>query len=405
MSIDLDIRSFFRKAPRDWLRRYFAHHGVLADLDWRATGRASIEVLHRAWQSLDEETRLRMTEDFRNVALLASPPGKLAIIDEAAQHGETEGLAEQLGQLEDFHTCAFWTYFERPKYWDGAVFFAAADTKPKRYWRKRINFPAFGRRVQDADADALGEALGRLFMAREGRGAYCTVHPYRRGDRDYYFAYPQDHRQTSIEYDEGQMTKRPYNPAFEIVFVHNDRDRTLNIWHQGQTDRVRDLQVAFARAVLKTEIPRNSPRDTRVYDLDMFARPDFELAGLAKHGIERAEVRRLRLHVMAPYRYSIIIDIGANTPSHVLFDRIRAATQGLAPSDFRVSQAGIRVTFELKPNDKKQRVRNFEINAPSSCSLHNDGYDIVIQRMLVENAIEPRQPREGSDDGDGGEDR
>jgi hypothetical protein len=158
--------------------------------------------------------------------------------------------------------------------------------------------------------------------------------------------------------------------------------------------------------VLKTEIPRNSPRDTRVYDLDMFARPDFELVGLPKHGIERAEVRRLRLQVLTPHRYSIGIDIGAtNTPSHVLFDSIKATTQGLAASDFRVSQAGIRVTFELKPNDKKQRVRNFEISAPNSCSLHNDGYDIVIQRMLVENGIEPRQPHEGSGDGDGGEDR
>jgi len=46
MSIDLDIRSFFRKAPRDWLKRYFTHHDVLADLDWTATGRAGTELLH-----------------------------------------------------------------------------------------------------------------------------------------------------------------------------------------------------------------------------------------------------------------------------------------------------------------------------------------------------------------------
>ena len=56
-------------------------------------------------------------------------------------------------------------------------------------------------------------------MTCEGRGAYCTVAPYHRGERDYYFAYPQDHRQTSIEYTEGQMTRRPYNPAFEIVLA------------------------------------------------------------------------------------------------------------------------------------------------------------------------------------------
>ena len=398
MALDLDIRSFFRKAPRDWLVRYFAHHGALANFDWTSTGRTSIDLLHLAWQNLDGATRLRMTEDFRNITLLASPAGKLAIIDEATQHGETEGFAEQLAQLEDFHACAFWTYFEHPKYWDAAVFFAAADTKPKRYWRKRINMPAFGRRATDEDAAALGEALGRLFMMREGRGAYCIVAPYHRGERDYYFAYPQDHRQTSIEYMEGQMTKRPYNPAFEIVLVHNDRDRTLSIWHQGKADRVRDLQVTFARAVLKTDIPRDNPRDTRVYDLSMFGRADFQLIGIARHGIERAEVRRLRLHVLAPHKHSIVIDIGTNTPSHVLFDRIHAATRGLAPSTIRVSQAGLRVAFELKAHDKKQRVRNFELNWPNSCSLHNDGYDVVIQRMLVENGIEPQQSAERPDD-------
>jgi hypothetical protein len=403
MALDLDIRSFFRKAPREWLKRYFAHHGALTDFDSTSTGRTRIDLLHQAWQNLDEDMRLRMTEDFRNITLLASPAGKLAIIDEAAQHGETEAFAQQLAELEDFHACAFWTYFERPKYWDGAVFFAAADTKPKRYWRKRINMPDFGRRVADPDAAALGETLGRLFMQREGRGPCCTVHPYHRGERDCYFAYPQDHRQTSIEYMEGQMTKRPYNPAFEIIFVHNDRDRTLTIWHQGPAERVRDLQVAFAQAVLRADIPRDSPRDTRVYDLSVFGRPDFQLTGLAKHGIERAEVRRLRLHVMAPHKHSIVIDIGANTPSHVLFDRIKAATQGLASSAIHVSQAGLRVTFELKPDDKKQRVRNFELNWPNSCSLHNDGYDVVIQRILVENGIEPRQSEDRPDDS--GEDR
>lgn len=397
MALDLDIRSFFRKAPRDWLKRYFAHHGVLGDFDWTSIGKSKIDALHQTWQGLDEDLQLRMTDDFRNIAL-ATPAGKLAIIDEAGFHGETDGFAERLGELEDFHSCAFWTYFERPKYWDGAVFFAAADTKPKRYWRKRINMPVLGRKGTDDDGQALSQVLGRLFMQLEGRGAYCTVHPYRRADRDYYFAYPQDHRQTSIEYAQGQMTKRPYNPAFEIIFVHNDQDRTLNIWHHGAGDRVRDLQVAFADAILKIEIPRNSPRDTRVYDLRMFSRRDFQLGGLSKHGIERAEVRRLRLHVLNPHKHWIVVDIGSDSPSHVLFDRIDAATRGLPSSALRVSQVGIRVTFELQANDKKQRVRNFDINWPNSCSLHNEGYDIVIQRMLAENGIEPRQPPEERDD-------
>ena len=46
------------------------------------------------------------------------------------------------------------------------------------------------------------------------------------------------------------MTRRPHRPAFEIIFIHDDVQRTLSIWHQGKRERIGDLQVAFAKAVL-----------------------------------------------------------------------------------------------------------------------------------------------------------
>jgi hypothetical protein len=114
-----------------------------------------------------------------------------------------------------------------------------------------------------------------VFREKEGRGDHCTVEQYRRGEREYYFAYPQDHRQTAIEYAKGAMTKRPHRPAFEIIFIHDDSQQTLSIWHRGKKERIVDLQVAFARAILGRDIPRQSPRDDRVYDLDVFLDPDF----------------------------------------------------------------------------------------------------------------------------------
>ena len=198
-----------------------------------------------------------MVTDFESIKLLATPAGKVQIIDEAAYHDVRDEVARKLTDLEDFYACAFWLLLEQPKCWNGAVFYAAADAKPKRYWRKRINMPRMGRAPTQEDASKLAVALTDLFRRKEGRGDFCVVHPYRRGGgstREYYFAYPQDHKQTAIEYDKGEMTKRPHNPAFEIVFIHDDEAQTLAIWHAGTMDRVKDLQVAFASAVIDVEI-------------------------------------------------------------------------------------------------------------------------------------------------------
>ncbi len=63
-----------------------------------------------------------------------------------------------------------------------------------------------------------------------------------------------------MEYRKGEITKRPHNPAFEIIFVHDDEQQTLSIWHDGSMDRVKDLQVAFSKAVLSATIPRRGTR-------------------------------------------------------------------------------------------------------------------------------------------------
>ena len=140
-------------------------------------------------------------------------------------HGKQQEVAAKLAELAGFYECAFWTFFEHPDCWRGAVSFAEADSKPRRQWRKRINMPALGRSPTAADGRALAAAIVALFRQKEGRGDHCVVEQYRRGahgEKEYYFAYPQDHRQMAIEYNNGEMTLRPHRPAFEIIFVHDE---------------------------------------------------------------------------------------------------------------------------------------------------------------------------------------
>ncbi len=262
MAQDLDIPQFFRRAPKEWLQRYFEAQGVLRDFDWDTVTVRNVDNLMKAFLQLDEGLRGQIVEDFAHVRLLATPAGKVQIIDEAPFHGVQDEVARQLADLDDIFACAFYVLLEHRECWDGAVFYAAADGKPKRYWRKRINIPRLGRLPTDEDGRALGAAVTEVFRNKEGRGDYCFVRQLRRGEtgeREYYFAYPQDHKQNTIQYHEGNMTKRPYNPAFEIIFVHNDAEQTLTIWHQGQRERVKDLQQAFAKSILKQDIPPRQP--------------------------------------------------------------------------------------------------------------------------------------------------
>lgn len=390
MSHTLDLPRFFQKAPKEWLQRYFAHRKVLANFDWNSVSKLKVDLLVHAWLQLDADLREQMSEDFCNLSLLATPAGKVSIIDEAAFCDKDDHVAQKLAELEDFMACAFWTYLERPQYWDNALFLAASDSKPRRYWRKRI-VPPLDRETTGEDGRRLSEAITKLFTEREGRGRYCQIHQIRRGGREYYFAYPQDHRQTSVEYEkDGRQTKRPYTPAFEIIFVHNDKDRTLNIWHQGSGDRVKDLQVAFAQTVLKADIPKVSPKDLQFYELSRFGEKDFSLHLPLSLGIKSIEVRKIRIQVLGPEKYTMRIDLSDGCPRHVLYDKLAEMTQAIPRSMWHVSQVGLKAIFELQPSQNKAKTRSFEVTWPNSCSLQNSGYDLVLQQMLAENGIEPK---------------
>ena len=406
MANDFDIRQFFRRAPRDWLKRYFEKFGALKGFEWETLGVRNVEPLYEAWEELDESMKLQMGEDFANLYILGSSIGKAAIIDEAAFQGKLDRdgpdiVAAELANLPDPLSCAFWTYFEREDLWDGAVFFSVADLKPKRNWRKRRNLPKLGREPQKADADALATAVSDVYMRNEARGAHCVVHAYRRRNREYYFAYPQDHPSTSNEYDEvGRWTKRPYNPAFEIIFVHDDSERSLTIWHTGKGERTKDLQLAFAKAVLGQVVARDSEKDERVYDLEMFCDADFLFKPRAELGIAKVEVRKLAVRTFGESRHTVRIELGPDTPAQIAYKRLEVAMGGLEMTMYKVASVGLKVTFEMGPKDKKAKTRSFDLSWPNSCSLDDDDYGQRIKQMLADHRVEPRPPTSDNGDGD-----
>jgi hypothetical protein len=400
MAKALDIRHFFRRAPRDWLKRYFDRAGLLADFDWSTLGKRKIDPLLHRWNEIDHQQRQHIVDDFLNIKTLATPASKVQIIDEAAYHGNQEEVAAKLAELGDFYACAFWIRLERPDLWEGALRYAIADGKAKRYWRKRINFPRLGRKPTKSDELALANALTQIFMRTEARGSRCIVNAYRRGTdgrREYFFAYPEDHRHTPLVFDEDELVARPHNPVFEVIFIHDDDARTLTIWHDGNNERIKDLQIAFAEAVLGVRISRDSPKDDCAYDLQAFLDPDFTFNPATMLGIENVEIRKLRVRVGGNYGRGILVELNQGTPRHVLHRDLGAILTGIPLENQKVTLVGLCVTFLPLPGETEKRTRTFQIATPNSCNLKIDAFSPLIERLLIDHGIEPRSQRRMAD--------
>jgi hypothetical protein len=359
-----------------------------------------VQLLVDAFESFDEDIQARMQDEFVEITTLATPAGKVQILDAATFHGKQRRVAAEFENLNGFFECVYWAFFEHPDCWKGAVRFAESDGKRRRSWRMRANMPRLGRAATSADGCRLAAAVSELFRQKEARGEHCLVEQYRRGDKEYYFAYAQDHRQMSLEYAGRHMTSRPHRPAFEIIFIHDDIRRTLSIWHQGRMERVQGLQVAFAQAVLGRVIPARSQRGLHVYELGAFLNPDFTFRPSPQLGIKQALVREMDVKVAEPSGCKVAIKLDALTPPHVLHGLLVALLQAVRTSLMQVTRVRLQVEFEPNPNGDRLESRTFDLRTPNACTLQDDAAGILIRRLLEDHDIEPRQPAQEKADVD-----
>ena len=387
MAQEYQPRRFFRHAPNRLLERYFAARNVLSEVDFGALTETQVEPIYQAWLTLSDDARKEMEQDFQDIDELAAEGGSKAILDEARWHGED--LAEQFASLTGFHEHAFWTFLERPKYWQGALAFHHADTVPFSYWRKRKNVPRKPASVDASSIRQLEQHLSNYFHKMQGRGENCKVDCYHRNDLDYFFAYPEDYAQAAIEWGKEGLKRHPRRPAFEIVFVYSQGEGTLDIYLRGDRKPVPDLQAIFADMILKAKLGPDE-KDERVYDLNPVRSRQFQFVYGTESGIADVAVHKLRLTVYGK-KERIVLEADPSYNKHAVFDLLDKVAKGIPLTQMAVTQVGIKVTFR-NPTSRKPGARAFDIGWPNSCSLKHDGRDLIIRKMLADFGIEPREP-------------
>lgn len=196
MARHYSTRSFFRQMPNTLLARYFEGQGLFGELDFAALKETKPDELFAAWLDLPEEQRNEMDAEFQDIFEMSCEKGFRAIIDEAYWQLREDpdaraAFIETLSALPNDYHRAMVTYLDHHQCWKGATRFYHADILP--YWRKRKYMGHQLAAVDDASIQQLAGLIRDYFHYTEGRGNNCVVEPFRRGDLDYFFAYPEDY--------------------------------------------------------------------------------------------------------------------------------------------------------------------------------------------------------------------
>jgi hypothetical protein len=398
MARHYSTRNFFRQMPNVLLVRYFQSQGLFNDLDFAGMKEGNPDELFSAWLALEDSQRREMDVEFQEIFEMSCEKGFRAIIDEAGwqlqdDQDDLTSLIEKLSALPNHYERAMITFLDHNELWRGATRFYHADTLP--YWRKRKNMSNQSAAVDEISLRQLAGLIRNYFHHTEGRGKNCVVEPFRRGELDYFFAYPEDYSQQSIEWVNGEFDRRPHNPAFEVIYVYSQKEGSLDLNFRGSYKAIEPLQGMFAQAILKLDGLPPDPKDERVYDLNPLLQKDFNFIYDAGSGIERVTVKKLRLSSRVIKGDRITLEADSSDNADAVYDLLDDIKSSLDLSIYNVTQVELAASVVMD-EDKPPKKVTIRITYPNSCSIKYDEVGLKLRAMLEASGIEPKEPAENA---------
>ena len=378
---------FFRRTPNALLARYFhERHGVLQEIVFGKLKETEVEPIFQGFTALPDDKQAKIEAECQDIDAMACQGGVMALTDEADYH-QDKAFPAAISKIDGFHGAVMWAFLEHTNYWTGATLFLHADNISESLWKKRNDLPHLPPHVEDEDAERLAQGISHYFHTKEGRGRNCKVEVFRRYEKEYFHAYPEDFAQSGMEWVRNSLSARARHPAFEIIFVYCQAEGSLDIYAPRNTKAVPELQQIFAETILKFDDLEELAEDDRVYALDALANRDFVFKYPPDCGIESVAVRMLRLSLKTGKKRRVTVEAESKQDLKAVYDVMNKLT--LPP--FHVTQTEIQVTFAPTPGTRA-RIRSFKISAPNWCALRHDVRDLIIRKMLVDSGIEPMQP-------------
>jgi hypothetical protein len=414
MAGQYELKKFLTLVAGDILKRYFETIKWIPAVEWDKLAAAGVDPLFKAIKDAPDEQRAQINRDFQQVNELATEGGIRTLIDEGKFR--KLDLGAELKAVSGLHNKVLRVFLDHPPeqgqlpILDVARRFNKADKLSGRSWRKRSGVPEIqhAKSKEDDAAKKLEEGRKRLeddiqsyYQNKEGRGFGCEVGHFERGDRLYWFGYVRNYDDVNLEWGDNRVVPRKFKPVFEVIFVHSNDTRSLDIFVKGDKDTVADLQTLWGRAVLGTEDLGTPPERGIEYELNILkTKREFKFD--PADGIQAVRVSRLRLSLMGD-KQNRRITLEANTRKNpkIIFDLLEQTfkTPGQEIGELHVkdprlpldvvhvTQAVINFVFAAETRSGKETI-TARITHPNSCSLKYEPKEEIARKYLREWKID-----------------
>jgi len=362
-------KTFLRQTSNAILKQCFEREGVLAEVSWNDLLEHQIDVVYDRWQDLPEAQRLAIERTFEDADELAYEDGIKVLIEEGEFHGLD--LAPELEQLPNYRDKALYVWLNHPRVFEVARTIHHAHTLPQRYWQRRGGMPLRQPDVTPEGIERFRSAISAYFRQTQGRGHHCTVDPYLRADRyHYFFAYPDDYADTYLGHDEhGHFIRRPQRPAFEVIFIFDPVDGTLDLYAKGGRPVQEALQTIFCRTLLGQELPPESP-NSHPYELNGLKSRDFWFATDPEDGIEEVRIRKLRLSVLGEAKRRIMLEADPKAGPNDIYDMLDEYLNRENLPDALINVTLAQFYFRWHHTGRgRQKTLTFDVSFPNSSNL------------------------------------
>jgi len=390
MASEYAQKQYLRQAEIVLLRQYFEARGELDSLNWEDLSEADVTPIHEAWQILPELSLAEIDDDFRSIFDLASTDGTRTLIEEG--HFHKIDLKPHLDAQEGFINKAFWVFLNHRRVFDVAHILDRSDHFNRRYWRKRKGLPKKKPDLSPAAITELEHSISTYYREKQGRGRHCHVDKYLRGNRyHYFFAYPQDYTDTFVGFDgDGKFERKRQNPAFEVVYVYDPDDGTLDLYAQGGKDIKKDLQELFARTVLHEELGEEDS-NSQPYELNPLKKRSFKFPTDPADRVIEVRIKELRLSIVGSARNRITFEATPTGATDEIYGFIEKALHEdrLPMAMVNVSSAVIQVRFDnTGGKGRATKTVTFRISYPDSCNLKDKPEHLIVKKYLKVWGIE-----------------
>ncbi|MBI9017336.1 MAG: hypothetical protein JEZ07_08770 [Phycisphaerae bacterium] len=301
-----------RQVSKKLLKTFFQENwNCCFNIDWDNLVKTQIQDIYDAFLKLPEERRRLLEVDLQDIHSIAASDSGISILVEQASLICID-INQELEKYESRYDMAMAVFLKHPDIWKEAVPIVHVEHLSKRFWYRRSNLPMTNSSPSQMAIDAFKTDISAFYLQAQGRGQSCQVDIINRNEhQDYYFVYLSDHTDTDITWDnQGQLKRINRRHAFEIVFIYDVFQGTLDIYAQGGKKIIQPLQQIFAKEILGIDI---DPQDNSTpYDVANLKQRSFTFATDPEDGISQVSVRMLKMSPLGNRKKKIIVKLPAD---------------------------------------------------------------------------------------------